>query len=183
LGVPFTFLSFDENVEMLNPSTDNMVPECGWFLFGKILVPLDGSDHSLRALEIAIQMAKKFDGKITLIHIYSVGDKAVVMTEPTAPNVPIMAPADFTRVMEAVQEAGEEMLAHGRKMGEAKGVPVETLLKEGHNVKEILKTARDGEFNLIVMGARGVSRIREILLGSVSEGVIRNAPCPVLVTK
>ena len=128
-------------------------------------------------------MAKKFDGKITLIHIYSVGDKAVVMTEPTTPNVPIMAPADFTRVMEAVQEAGEEILAHGRKIGEAEDVPIETFLKEGHNVKEILRTARDGGFDLIVMGAKGVSRIREILLGSVSEGVIRNASCPVLVTK
>ena len=152
-------------------------------MFGKILVPLDGSDHSLRALEIAIQMAKRFDGKITLIHVYSVGAKAVVMTEPTTPNVPIMAPADFSRIMEAAHEAGKAILAHGRKTAEAEDVHVETLLKEGHNVKEILKTARDGEFNLIIMGARGVSRIREILLGSVSEGVIRNAPCPVLVTK
>jgi nucleotide-binding universal stress UspA family protein len=50
-------------------------------------------------------------------------------------------------------------------------------------VQEILKTARDSEFNLIVMGARGISKIREMLLGSVSDGVIRNAPCPVLVTK
>ncbi|MCK4482049.1 universal stress protein, partial [Candidatus Bathyarchaeota archaeon] len=47
----------------------------------------------------------------------------------------------------------------------------------------VLETAKDGKFNLIVMGARGVSKIREILLGSVSDGVIRNAPCPVLVTK
>ncbi|MEM1551251.1 MAG: universal stress protein, partial [Candidatus Bathyarchaeia archaeon] len=41
-------------------------------MFNKILVPLDGSEHSLRALGIAIKIAKKFDGKITLIHVYSV---------------------------------------------------------------------------------------------------------------
>jgi nucleotide-binding universal stress UspA family protein len=57
------------------------------------------------------------------------------------------------------------------------------LLREGHTVQETLKIARDSKFDLIVMGARGISRIREILLGSVSDGVIRNAPCPVLVTK
>lgn len=50
-------------------------------------------------------------------------------------------------------------------------------------VQEILKTARDSEFNLIVMGGRGISKTREMLLGSVINGVIRNAPCPVLVTK
>jgi len=63
------------------------------------------------------------------------------------------------------------------------GVQVETLLREGRTVQEILKVARDSEFELIVMGARGISKIREMLLGSVSDGVIRNAPCPVLVTK
>lgn len=137
----------------------------------------------MRAVEIATQMAKKFDGRITLIHVYSIGAKAVVMTEPTTPNVPIMTPTDFSKVMEATREAGEAILAHGKEKVEAEGVQVETLLTEGHSVKEVLKTAKDGEFDLIVMGARGVSRIREILLGSVSDGVIRNAPCPVLVTK
>ena len=60
---------------------------------------------------------------------------------------------------------------------------VETLLGEGHTVEEILKTAKEGEFDLIVMGARGLSTIKEIFLGSVSHGVTRHAPCPVLVVK
>lgn len=155
-------------------------------LFKKILVPLDGSKHSSKALEIAIRIAKKFDGKITLIHVYSVGVRPVVMHEPTTltPSwVPVMAPAEFSRVVEASRKAGANILADGEKRVEAEGIHVETLLKEGHTVQEILKTAREGEFDLIIMGARGISRIREILLGSVSDGVIRNAPCPVLVTK
>lgn len=60
---------------------------------------------------------------------------------------------------------------------------METLLIEGHVVDEILKTCRNGEFDLIVMGARGLSRIKELVLGSVSEGVTRHACCPVLVVK
>jgi len=154
-------------------------------LFTKILVPLDGSEHSIRALDIAIQIAKKFAGKLTLIHVYSVGVRPVVVPEPATftPGIPIMAPVEYSRVAEAMKETGTRILAEGKEKAEAKGVKVETLLKEGHIVHEIVKTAEEGKFDLIVMGARGISRIKEIIRGSVSDGVIRNAPCPVLVTK
>jgi nucleotide-binding universal stress UspA family protein len=46
-----------------------------------------------------------------------------------------------------------------------------------------VELAKEGDFDLIVMGARGMSKIRELLLGSVSEGVVRNAPCNVLIVK
>lgn len=155
-------------------------------MFEKILVPLDGSEHSLRALEIAVQMAKKFGGKLTLVHVYSVSVSPVLMPEPTTltpPRVPVMTAAEVSKVAEATRKAGASILAGGEKRVRAEGVQVETTLKEGHTVQEITKTAKEGEFDLIVMGARGVSKIRELLLGSVSDGVIRNAPCPVLVTK
>lgn len=155
-------------------------------MFEKILVPLDGSEHSLRALQIAVQIAKRFNGKITLIHAYSVGVRPIVMAEPATlspQTIPIMAPEDFSKVVEATRKTGTAILADGEGKVKAEGVPVETLLKEGHSVQEILRTARDGNFDLIVMGARGISKIREVFLGSVSDGIIRNAPCPVLVTK
>lgn len=155
-------------------------------MFEKILVPLDGSEHSLRALQIAVQIAKRFNGKITLIHAYSVGVRPIVMAEPATlspQTIPIMAPEDFSKVVEATRKMGTTILADGEGKVKAEGVPVETLLKEGHSVQEILRTARDGNFDLIVMGARGISKIREVFLGSVSDGIIRNAPCPVLVTK
>jgi len=160
--------------------------EDGILLFEKILVPVDGSKHSLRALDIAIQMAKRFDGRITLINVYSVGVRPIVMAEPatlTPPSVPIMSSADFSKVVEAARKTGTNILTDCEKKVNAEGIQVETLLKEGHTVQEILRTAGESEFDLVVMGARGVSKIREILLGSVSDGVIRNAPCPVLVTK
>ena len=94
-----------------------------------------------------------------------------------------MAPADFSKVVEAARKAGTTILVDGENKVKAEGIQVETLLKEGHTVQEIHKATRDSEFDLIVMGARGISKIREMLLGSVSDGVIRNAPCPVLVTK
>ena len=155
-------------------------------MFKKILVPLDGSEHSLRALKIAVQIAKKFEAKITLIHVYSVGIRPVVMPEPTTLTpigVPVMAPTDVSKIAEATRKAGAAILADGEEKVKAEGIEVETLLKEGHSVQEIVKTAKEGSFDLIVIGARGISKIREIILGSVSDGVVHNAPCPVLVVK
>jgi nucleotide-binding universal stress UspA family protein len=65
----------------------------------------------------------------------------------------------------------------------AEGIPVETLLKEGHIVNEILETIIQGGFDLVIMGSRGQSMIKNLLLGSVSNGVIRHASCSVLVAK
>jgi len=155
-------------------------------LFEKILVPLDGSEHSLRALETAVQVAKKFKGKITLINVFSVTVKPVIIPEPTTltpPAIPIMTPAELSKVAEIARKVAGDILADGEQKVKAEGVPVETVIKEGHFVQEILKAAKEGGFDLIVMGARGVSKIREIVLGSVSDGVIRNASCPVLVVK
>jgi nucleotide-binding universal stress UspA family protein len=108
-------------------------------LFKKILVPLDGSEHSLRALGIAVQVAKKFGGKLTLIHVYSVTVTPVVMPEPTTltpPGVPVMTAAEVSKVAEATRKAGANILVDGEKRVEAEGVQVETTLKEGHTVQQ-----------------------------------------------
>ncbi|MEM2947149.1 MAG: universal stress protein [Candidatus Bathyarchaeia archaeon] len=154
-------------------------------MFNKILVPLDGSEHSLKALDIAIKIAKRFDGKITLIHVYSVSVRPVIVPEPSTltPGIPIMAPTEYSKVAEVVREAGVRILAQGKERAKAEDVEAEIMLREGHVVHEIVKAAEEGRFDLIVMGARGISKIKELILGSVSDGVIRNAPCPVLITK
>jgi len=138
--------------------------------FEKILVPLDGSEHSTKALKMAIQIAKKFNGKITLIHAYSIGGLAI-------------SPTPVREFIEAIRMVGVGILADGEKRVKAEGVQVETLLIEGHAVEQIVKTCRENKFDLVVMGARGLSRIKEMLLGSVSDGVTRHAYCPVLVVK
>jgi len=155
-------------------------------LFEKILVPLDGSEHSLRALEIAIQLGKTFGGKITLIHVYSVTVRPIIMPEPTTlapPGVPVMTPAEVSKVAEAARKAGSRILSDGEDKVKVENVEVDTKLEEGHAVQEIIRVSKEGKYDLIVMGARGISKIREILLGSVSDGIIHHAVCPVLVIK
>jgi nucleotide-binding universal stress UspA family protein len=155
-------------------------------LFGKILVPMDGSEHSLKALEMATQIARKFQGKITLLHAYSVSVQPIMMPEPTAlgsPSVPILTGAEVSRLVEVAREVGNRILSDGEEKAKAKQVEVEKMLVEGHAVQEIVKAAIEGNFDLIVVGARGISHIKEILLGSVTDGVIHHARCPVLVIK
>ncbi len=155
-------------------------------MFEKILVPLDGSDHSVRALEKAVQIAEKFSSKVTLIHAYSVSMQPIILPEPTtlsSPTIPILTAAEISRVVEAARATGERILKDGEARAKAEGVVVEALIVEGHAVQEIVRTAKEGNFDLIVMGARGVSHIRGLLLGSVSDGVIHHALCPVLVVK
>lgn len=155
-------------------------------MFEKILVPLDGSEHSMRALDKAVHIAKKFGAQVTLIHVYSLTRFPVVppMTVVGAPPAEATLPPEVVSTLdEAVRRVGVNTLKRGEQRARAERVQVTTLLREGHVVDEILKAVREGEFNLIVIGARGLSTIKEILLGSVSHGVTIHAPCPVLVVK
>ena len=150
-------------------------------MFERILVPLDGSKHSIHALEKAIQIAKQGNGKITLVHVYSVLRTGVV---PMAMTEPVIMPPDLVaKLAEAVRKAGVTILEDAEKNVEAEGVQSKALLKEGHIVEEILRTAKEEDVDLIVIGARGLSTIKEIFLGSVSHGVALHAPCPVLLMK
>ena len=139
-------------------------------LFEKILVPLDGSEQSIWALGKAVQIAKKVGGEITLIHVYSVSSFAIT-------------PMQVYRYVQAMRKYGEGILEDGKKKAKAEGVQAKTLLVDGHAVEEILKAAKEGNFSLIVIGAIGMSKMKELLLGSVSDGVTRLAPCPVLIIR
>jgi len=155
-------------------------------VFEKILVPLDGSEHSQRALETAIEIAKKFGSHMVLLHVYSVTVTPVIVPEPTTvtpAGVPVATSGEVAKMVDAARNVGSEILGEGKRNVETEGIEVDTILKEGNSVQEIVKLAREGQFSLVVVGARGIHRIRELLMGSVSEGVAKNSPCPVLVVK
>ncbi|MEM2047381.1 MAG: universal stress protein [Candidatus Jordarchaeales archaeon] len=81
-----------------------------------------------------------------------------------------------------IRKVGARILEE-KERKKAEGVQLETLLREGHAVKEIIRARRGGRFDLAVIGARVLSRIKEIVLGSASDDVTRHAYCPVLVVK
>ncbi len=139
-------------------------------LYKKILVPLDGSKSSISALQEAIKIAQIMKGEITITHVYSIGTSIILSSKQE-------------QLYKLALKKSREVLLNGKKLAKAEGFRVETLLLEGDTVEQIVKTAKEGDFNLIVMGARGLSKISEFVLGSVSHGVIKSVHCPVLVTK
>lgn len=147
---------------------------------------MDGSEHSDRALARAIEIAKKFGSELTVMHVYSVYVQPVMVPEPTtpgSPGVPILTSQEVTRVVEAAREAGNRILKDAEEKARPEKVQVKKLLVEGHAVQEIVEAGKKENFDLIVLGARGISHIREMFLGSVTDGVIHHATCPVLVVK
>ena len=138
-----------------------------------ILVPVDFSAHSDKALEYAIGLAKRFGSKLHVLHAYHV-------PVPIATPDQIAIPRDFfTSIREA---AAKRLKACGDKVV-AEGLKGETHLTEMLPVTAINETAQRVGADLIVMGTRGLTGLKHVLLGSVAERVIRTAPCPVLALK
>ena len=113
-----------------------------------------------------------------MIHVFSVSTFAITPVQ-THKYEEFMS----SNYVQAMREYAESFLSDGKKKAEEEGVQVETLMVDGHVVEEILKAARAGDFSLIVIGSRGLSTIKELLMGSVSDGVTKHAPCPVLVVR
>jgi nucleotide-binding universal stress UspA family protein len=134
-------------------------------LYKKILVPVDGSENSIRALKEAIKVAKMTGGTITLLNVAPSGSLHALHSS------------------EMVHDKDKGVLADGQKLAETEGILVETLLLKGQIVDQIVKAAKEGNFDLIVVGARGLIKLEEIMLGSVSHGVTAKATCPVIVTR
>jgi len=135
-------------------------------LYKKILVPIDGSAHSTRALQEAIKIAKTTSGTLTLLTV-----------QPSHPKISSPPKQPINDTPKSI------ILAEGQKLVQEQGVFAETVLLEGNVVDQIVNTAKEGNFDLIVVGARGLNRFEEVLLGSISHGVIEKAPCPVIVTR
>ena len=139
----------------------------------KILVPVDFSEHSARALEMAIDLAKAFGAEIHLLHCYQVQPLSI---SPYG----IALPEGFDR---DVRQAAESRTDEWRAKVTLEGIEVEVSLSSRFPSLEISETASGVGADLIVMGTRGLSGIRHVLLGSVAERTLRLAPCPVLTVK
>lgn len=143
----------------------------------KILVPVDFSDSAVAALQYAIFLAEKFGASIEVFHVYDppyyVGD--VLVQAPGRPGMPM---SEYIR--EQATTRLDEMVE--RVAGTA-NVPVRRRLLAGVPYQAIVKKARDEGFDLIVMGTHGRKGLSHLLMGSVAEQVVRQAPCPVIIVR
>jgi nucleotide-binding universal stress UspA family protein len=138
----------------------------------KILVPTDFSKGSELALEAAITVAQKFDAAIVLMHAYHVP----VYPYPTTGSGTVTQ-ADWVNYVEHGAKTALETDAakHG-----SRGVPITTALKAGVPWEQIIRTAKEIDAGLIVIGSRGLRGLPRVLLGSTAERVVRYSPIPVM---
>ena len=144
-------------------------------MFAKILVCSDGSPKSLEAAAIAAQIASKFGSEIVLVSVF---DPSVIPAATLGvPGGLLETTVNSGRYAEETQLAVEHDT--GKVFQEA-GLHYRCRRELGHPVDRIISSAEDEHADLIVMGSRGIGGFERLLLGSVSEGVLRHAHCPVL---
>jgi nucleotide-binding universal stress UspA family protein len=137
----------------------------------KILVPVDGSEYSKKALELACELADKFDGSLHLVHVPqgAAADRVMVLG-----GAAVMIHADRAQI----EAAGNTLIAAAEALAESR-VPgrVTSELRAGDPAREIVRCAEDSESDCIVIGSRGLGDFGGLLLGSVSHKVNHTAPC------
>jgi nucleotide-binding universal stress UspA family protein len=126
--------------------------------------------RSSRNIGYACDVTKTMNARLTLIHV-------VTLPAVVEPGFPI-DPKPF-------EDAGLRVLENAKEIAKERGIEVETVLETtfGNAAQKILKVAEERKIDLIVIGSRGYSRLRNLLVGSVCDTVVRNAPCPVLVVR
>jgi nucleotide-binding universal stress UspA family protein len=138
----------------------------------RILVPVDFSEHSQRALVEALAMAAIYGAEVTVLHVW----------EPPGVVVPAMAfgaPEEGDPELEVRQRLDDLVAA----VDSPPGVRVEKRLATGVAYATIVEVAEEGSYDLVVIDTHGRSGLARFFVGSVAERVCRHAPCPVLVLR
>jgi nucleotide-binding universal stress UspA family protein len=138
------------------------------FAIRKILCPTDHSEFSSRALAYAIPIARWYEATITALHVYTIS--------PLPPTK--IPPASHTHLSPEARETMLDVMGRFTKPARSAGVVVDEVVVEGDPVEEIVQQARRAD--LLVMGTHGRRGFERLVLGSVTEKVLRKSPCPVL---
>jgi nucleotide-binding universal stress UspA family protein len=157
----------------------------------KILVPIDYSENSQRALHWGASLAEKYGGELLLLHVIP---KAVDEVYPEGggfvspassfSEVKTPDPQSFRQplIIDLVDTAHTELHDFAEK-NQTDITAEQAVVAVGRPAEEILRVAREEEIDLIVMGTHGRTGVRHLLLGSVAEAVTRHAPCPVFTVR
>lgn len=136
----------------------------------KILIPVDGSAGSDKAVRFAISLTEGKEKEIILLN---------VQPSYNTPNMKIFFSQAQIQVLQF--EASQEVLDHTRKTTDSLSVPVSTLVRTGDPGKEICAEARNSGVDFIVMGYRGLGGVMRAIMGSVATHVLHETPCPVII--
>ena len=137
----------------------------------KILIPVDGSENCKRANDFALELSKKIGASMVFLHVIDI---------PISSYRYRLAKENL---FSGLDEAGWSLLGDFEAKAKSKGIPCDIILTHGDPATQILAIAKKRNCDCVVMGKRGLGRIRRILLGSVSDRVTRLAEVPVITVK
>ncbi len=139
------------------------------YSFKTILVPIDGSKYSEKALQRACEIVRVFDSKIILLYVVE-------------KSLPINL-LDRKEYLKILRKFGNKTLEKANNVLLKKGITAKTFLKEGNIVAEIEKVVKKEKCDLIIVGNKGLGSITRFLLGSISNKLAQSSSCSLLIIK
>ena len=141
-------------------------------MLSKLLVPVDGSENSLRALDHAIYLAEKTGANITAMNVIE-----------NPPTVYVESQKLLNDLIAKFRAESANILDKCKQIAEKSDVKIETVIGEGDAASTIVGYAQKGDFDTIIIGRRGLGRFKEMVLGSISNKVLHHAKCSVMIVK
>jgi nucleotide-binding universal stress UspA family protein len=151
-----------------------LVAEGGMSLYKKILVAVDGSSCSNKAVKQAVELCNVFGAELHTIFVIS---------EIVVDNFKSLGNKEAKEVMEKLKGEGRKYFRDTKDLAKNSGVKMVEVFKAGFPADEIVTYAKKAKINLIVMGTHGKRGATRPLIGSVATRVIHLAPCPVMVVR
>jgi nucleotide-binding universal stress UspA family protein len=137
-----------------------------------ILVAVDGSEHSLKAVRYACAMGPPLGADVILLHV-------VPMLVSATPYHDTVSDQPFL----ALQKVGEDILARAKTLANDCNCQAIDMISHGDPAAKIIDIASERGIDLIILGSRGISGIRQLFVGSISNKVARTAHCPVMIVR
>ena len=139
-------------------------------MYKKILIPVDGSAQSGKAVEQGVGLARQFGAQVVILHV--------------VPPIPAIVDFEYTDDLKRkLAEQRRGMVADYQRRHGGDKVDIKAEIVTGAAAEVICEKAEKEGFDLVVIGSRGTSPSQRILLGGVSERVSRNCHCPVLIVR
>lgn len=138
-------------------------------MFAKILVCIDGSKYSLRAVKVACELAKKHNSTLSIIYVVDKTAKSSVL-----------AGSEYTKIL---RKYAQEALEKAYQTAVLQGVQPNVITKEGNVANEIIQYSKTTRADLVVVGSKGLGAVLRFVLGSVSSKIAQHSLCSVLIVK
>ena len=151
-------------------------------IFSKILIPVDGSTNSMKAIDYAVDLADKYKSELLALHVLYSQSGFAFHKETVAGTITSSSLNDLN--LEAKQEA-EKWFEEINKRAEERNVQIKTevVFTVISIVEGILTYAEKENINLIIIGSKGKSGWKKLIVGSVASGISTYAHCPILIVK